>query len=329
MSTFQNLPSPKRPIGSMGHGLSRAAKRAKNSKALAQCCDYPPTMRSDGIEDQSGEHDNQYLTDPQCSEDSLINVLHSQDRSVFDITNLDLAAQSLIDIGESTNGNSTDFWRPEATSDDRLNQSLDDIGAIPAGFFGYIAPTPAATQDITHCGPATPTPTQCDIVTSIPHGLCPTPVETDETAVLLSLIFLLLPPHLDPSDPAVSNSRVPIQPNNLYNPIFVRNEGTKNREGWCGFCQRWLQLRESSYNYDKKYSHGICPNTGRPFNVPVEMKTCVGGKRGAGKGVHNNNKNVCHYEGRCGECDRWIRLIGRSGPANSWWRHAFQVFSFL
>ena len=321
MSSFQSLYPPKRCVEEIGPDLHRTAKRATTIEALTQYHAYLPTIRSDKVEDTSGWNDPTTLTSAQYTTVPLNKVLNCQNSHGFDIDNLGMPAYSPIDPGKATEESSTSLWQPEATVDHALNECANHKGKVITGLLDCLVSTSATSHEGPHLEPATRALTHTKSVASILPEPQTVLTETNRTAPLLSRMFPPLPPHLDPLDSL--SVKLPIQPNDLYNPLYVRNDGVKNREGWCGYCQRWLQLRESSYNYDKKYAHGICPNTGRPFDVPIEIKRSFGRRSG------KSNKNVSHYEGRCGECGKWIRLVGRSGPANSWWRHAFQVPGFL
>lgn len=293
-------------------------------------------MRLDDVDNVSGLEDDANLISAQHSTAALTNILDLHDYQRFDLYGLNIAGSKCTDPRDNIKRSSGSFWRPEAGFLAGTGRCIYDKET--AGNTGLLdcAPSPSIASDEVS---QKQTMTSSESVPSVSSERSPTvpavtfselEFDSNETATLLSSIFPVLPPHLDPVDDESPSHKVSVQPNDLYNPSYIRNNdvATRNkREGWCGFCGRWLQLRESSYNYDKKYSHGICPSTGRPFDVPVKIRWSVSGRRAAPMSVARSPSKNCggYFEGRCGECDRWIRLVGRSGPANSWWRHAFQV----
>jgi hypothetical protein len=115
-------------------------------------------------------------------------------------------------------------------------------------------------------------------------------------------------------------------PDDVYTPRIVRGSGLA-REGLCQICKPgvWLKIKQSAYWYHMNFIHGICANTGRPYNPPVETRekrcrTVMG-------------LEVEQFEVRCGQCEKWIVLqkipvLEKSEPANieecnpQWWRHA-------
>ena len=285
---------------------------------LAQCSSYSPGTESDSIGYVSGWDDTGMLTSAQYSTVALNSALNHQHSRELNMDALGIPAMGYTDCGESPKQMHTSFWRPEVRSDGESPEYNNFTGTLVSESpFVYSTPTGAPTHEDVRHGIPTPAHTQNGSVTSDSSDLATTLADPDRTAHLLAMIFPPLPLHVDP--PGTTSKKIAIAPNDLYSPLYVHNEGTKNREGWCGYCQRWLPLRESSYNYDKKYTHGICPSTGRPFETPVEMKTSFGRRNG------KVNTKIARCEGLCRSCGEWIRLGGRSGPANSWWRHAFQV----
>ena len=328
--------SPKHCAGETGLDRQRICKRARHHETPVSSCSYPSTMRSDDVDDVSGLQYDANLISAQHSTITLTNILGVHDDQSLDLDGLDVAGSRCKDPRDNNKRSSGSFWRPEAALLAGTGKCIyDKETAGNTGLLGC-APSPSIASDEVSQNQTT---TPFESVPSVSSERSPTvsavtvselEFDSNETATFLLSIFPVLPPHLDPADDDIPSHKVSVQPNDLYNPKYIRNNdiATRNkREGWCGFCQRWLQLRESIYNYDKKYSHGICPSTGRPFDVPVKIRWSVSGRRTAPMSrVRSPSKNCGGYfEGRCGECDRWIRLVGRSGPANSWWRHAFQV----
>ena len=318
-AAFESPDSPKHRMAGFDYYSHQAGKRAVSTPTLADCSPCSPVTESESVDKASGWDDTALLTSAQCSTIALNNAISHQDGHEHYLVGHKIPALGPFDCGEYPKQSYPGFWRPEVKLDGGSLEYQNFAGTlISEPPFDYSALTGAPTHEDFHHGIATPALTQNGSVTSDSSDRATTPAVTHQTAHLLAMMFPPLPLHIDP--PGITSKKIAIAPNDLYSPLFVRNEGTKNREGWCGYCQRWLPLRESSFNYDKKYTHGICPSTGRPFEKPVEMKTSFGRRNG------KVNTKVARCEGLCGNCREWIRLGGRSGPANSWWRHAFQVF---
>ncbi|KAK5989920.1 Transcription regulator rua1 [Cladobotryum mycophilum] len=118
---------------------------------------------------------------------------------------------------------------------------------------------------------------------------------------------------LSPSDPnLVPVEQKPRFESDLYTPRWIRGHGTK-REGWCGLCRpgRWLRMKNSTFWYDKSFSHGISATTGLVFQGPL------GTRRGGG--------NSIVWEGFCGHCGQWVPLASMRGKGTAWFKHAYKV----
>jgi hypothetical protein len=123
------------------------------------------------------------------------------------------------------------------------------------------------------------------------------------------------PPEADmnPSDPDLKPQQQESRfPGDLYTPRWVRGQGNK-REGYCGYCKpgRWLVLKNSGYWYDRLFTHGVCNDTGAPFQAPLETRPTDG--------------NADGWEGLCGGCNEWVNLVSNKKKATSWFRHAKHV----
>lgn len=118
---------------------------------------------------------------------------------------------------------------------------------------------------------------------------------------------------MNPSDPDMKpQQQEPRFPGDLYTPRWVRGHGNK-REGYCGYCKpgRWLVLKNSGYWYDRLFTHGVCNDTGAPFQAPLESRPTDG--------------NADGWEGLCGGCNDWVNLVSNKKKATSWFRHAKNV----
>ena len=313
--TLESPHPPKHRVAGSRYGCQQIGKKAMTIPTLAQCSPFSPATLSDSIDDVPSWDDAALLTSAQYSTIALNRALNCQDDHEMNMGVHQTPAPRSAENSKQIYGN---LWRPEVKTDggyseyNNFTEAVDSESPFPCSTL-----TGAPTHEDLRYSVRSTAPTQTDSVTSDSSDLATTSADADRTKYLLAFMFPPLPPHVDP--PSIISKKIAIAPDDLYSPLYVRNEGTKNREGWCGYCQRWLPLRESSYNYDKKYTHGICPSTGRPFETPVEIKTSFGRRNG------KVNTKVARCEGLCGKCGEWIRLGGRSGPANSWWRHAFQV----
>jgi len=120
---------------------------------------------------------------------------------------------------------------------------------------------------------------------------------------------------MNPSDPDMKPQQQETRfPGDLYTPRWVRGHGNK-REGYCGYCKpgRWLVLKNSGYWYDRLFTHGVCNDTGAPFQAPLETRPTDG--------------NADGWEGLCGGCNDWVNLVSNKKKATSWFRHAKNVRS--
>jgi len=95
--------------------------------------------------------------------------------------------------------------------------------------------------------------------------------------------------------------RTEVTPNG-YSPRRVRGVGAC-REGYCETCDRWYNMKNSSYWYHMNYKHGInC--RGERYPMPTLRET---------EGV---------TEGYCRECRDWIGLgSSKRSFRFSWLRH--------
>lgn len=91
-------------------------------------------------------------------------------------------------------------------------------------------------------------------------------------------------------------------PRNNYSPRRVRGTGSE-REGYCETCDRWYNMKNSSYWYHMNYKHGInC--RGEKYPMPRVRE------RGAVR------------EGYCEECGEWVSLGSvKKSFRFSWLRH--------
>jgi hypothetical protein len=94
----------------------------------------------------------------------------------------------------------------------------------------------------------------------------------------------------------------------LYKPRWVRGKG-HDREGWCGRCEGgcWAKLKNSGFWYHRSYTHGISPNTGRPYPPPRSWRLSEG--------------TPSRWEGLCGQCGEWMKVDTTKKGHNSWFRH--------
>uniref|UniRef100_A0A8H7K6D3 Transcription regulator Rua1 C-terminal domain-containing protein n=1 Tax=Bionectria ochroleuca TaxID=29856 RepID=A0A8H7K6D3_BIOOC len=95
-----------------------------------------------------------------------------------------------------------------------------------------------------------------------------------------------------------------VNPRDLYSPVWVRGEG-KAREGWCGWCQTWLNLKNSAYWYDKIFKHGIMLKGFLPRPQQIRQ-------------VDEHSKGFCRA------CGKWITLGTSDGNRPSWFRHIYK-----
>jgi hypothetical protein len=108
----------------------------------------------------------------------------------------------------------------------------------------------------------------------------------------------------------------------MYTPRIVRGSGM-TREGLCQICKPgvWLKIKQSAYWYHMNFIHGISANTGRPYEPPLatrEKQFCA-----------HNGAVIKQFEGRCGQCDKWVVLqkVPLGEKMNEccnpqWWRHS-------
>lgn len=94
----------------------------------------------------------------------------------------------------------------------------------------------------------------------------------------------------------------------LYVPRWIRGQG-KNREAWCGTCDRWFSLKRSAYWYHQNFSHGI-HRGGYRYPQPIEIRRTMMQKA---------------WDGLCGSCERWIPLGSSNKTDTSWYRHVYKV----
>ena len=343
--------SPKCHMADCGP-ISHLSKRVMSTPNLSenQLCS---TMHSfDTIKAPGLWHESPPLTSTQYATFALNNAVHYQGSDEHnDPGNAALGFDTDTD---NLNHNLAGYWVPEPllagdpsehdafgvydVTDRPPHTSISVSGPRHEDLDNCIATPPWSHNNIVSTTSPSQTPNSNDMSTD-PHITLSPPS-------LLSCIFPPLPLHTDPptatpSSRAIDPSSLPAT--DLYSPHFVRHDltNTKHREGWCGYCQRWLALRESSYNYDKKFNHGICPGTGRMFTLPVEVRLRdvgtvgggISGSEGSGDGSQiSGNQGKAKCEALCRECKTWIKLGGRGGRggrANSWWRHAFKVRMFF
>ncbi|KAF1344092.1 hypothetical protein BDV97DRAFT_274326, partial [Delphinella strobiligena] len=93
----------------------------------------------------------------------------------------------------------------------------------------------------------------------------------------------------------------------LYVPRWIRGQG-KNREAWCGTCDRWFSLKRSAYWYHQNFSHGI-HRGGYRYPQPIEIRRTMMQKA---------------WDGLCGSCERWIPLGSSNKTDTSWYRHVYK-----
>lgn len=94
----------------------------------------------------------------------------------------------------------------------------------------------------------------------------------------------------------------------LYVPRWIRGQG-KNREAWCGTCDRWFSLKRSAYWYHQNFSHGI-HRGGYRYPQPIEIRSTM---------------METAWDGLCGSCERWIPLGSSNKTDTSWYRHVYKV----
>ena len=319
-----SLYSPKHHLEGANFLSDRANKRAMTTNKFANQNLCHPQGGTKGYDDLSDWTNQAALTGAQYSTISLNNALNCHDGNNLDmISDGDTAFDGSLGVHD-TEQDEPPFWIPEGTFDGESCHHNNFTGALVPDLRSESSPAVSSIgQEDYHRGTHSPAICHTTSMTSNSYeSLMTNASTTNQTAYLLSLFFPPLPPHLSPQD--TCETKTTNHSDDLYQPLYIRSSEPKKREGWCGYCYphgRWLPLRESSYNYDKKYAHGICPNTGRRFDDPVRLQPTWGKRNG------KINIKVVHCEGLCGECGEWIRLGGRSGIANSWWRHAFRVRS--
>lgn len=96
----------------------------------------------------------------------------------------------------------------------------------------------------------------------------------------------------------------------LYTPQWVRNRGTQ-REGWCGWCQSWHTLRDSTYWYHMHYSHGISQANGSRLPHPAGFRAFC-----------DSNE----WEVKCGRCAKWMPLPPRDKWPTVYFRHTYKCY---
>lgn len=120
------------------------------------------------------------------------------------------------------------------------------------------------------------------------------------------------PDDMDPSDlNLVPYQQKPRSDEDLYTPVWVRGYGDE-RQGWCGLCSpgRWLNLKRSSYWYDKTFNHGVNSKTQKPFPEPQETR-CL-----------DIQCNI--WVGLCGNCKVWITLSSKR-RTRTWFKHSHEA----
>lgn len=91
-----------------------------------------------------------------------------------------------------------------------------------------------------------------------------------------------------------------------YSPKYVRGSGSQ-REGYCIECEKWYNMKNSSYWYHMNYKHGI---------------NCKGEKYPSPK-LREIDKMV---EGYCIKCGEWICLgLSSKNYKFSWLRHMQKI----
>lgn len=169
----------------------------------------------------------------------------------------------------------------------------------------------------------------------------------DDPGVLQSAKFDLdewliqadVPPHAsaNPNASAPQEQR-PRHDRDYYTPRWVRGNNSL-REGWCGFCRRWLLLKNSAYWYDKTYGHGICAASGEPFSGPVEEQQTKPSSHAVSSqpapGKVKSKRCMVQTEGKCGQCGAWVPTAGGVVDASeyqplkvwgaAWLRHQHKV----
>lgn len=92
------------------------------------------------------------------------------------------------------------------------------------------------------------------------------------------------------------------KPQNGYSPKRIRGTGSQ-REGYCEYCEKWYNMKNSSYWYHMNYKHGInCKGEKYPMPKLREVSALT--------------------QGYCTQCDEWICLGStKKNYRFSWLRH--------
>lgn len=100
------------------------------------------------------------------------------------------------------------------------------------------------------------------------------------------------------------------KPDNVYSPRQIRGNGPQ-REGYCQYCEKWYNMKNSSYWYHMNYKHGInC--SGKKYPTPKLRE------RGGST------------EGYCPDCGDWVHLgMARKSYRFSWLRHMQRIHGKL
>ncbi len=92
------------------------------------------------------------------------------------------------------------------------------------------------------------------------------------------------------------------KPCNEYSPKKIRGSGSK-REGYCECCDKWYNMKNSSYWYHMNYKHGI-NSKGEKYPTPKTRDV-----RGT-------------TEGYCTICEEWVCLgLSKRNYRFNWLRH--------
>ncbi|KAF2721170.1 hypothetical protein K431DRAFT_73745 [Polychaeton citri CBS 116435] len=114
------------------------------------------------------------------------------------------------------------------------------------------------------------------------------------------------PPQRDLDGSPVPKEQSPRFPHDIYTARWVRGESTK-RQGWCGYCQTWLELKNSTYWYHLHYSHGISCTTGKLMEPPLHLR------------LRNNS-----WDAYCAACQDWVSLGSGEKGRTSYYRHIYK-----
>ncbi|PJF18116.1 Conserved fungal protein [Paramicrosporidium saccamoebae] len=160
---------------------------------------------------------------------------------------------------------------------------------------------------------------------TVEHLMIPTSAKAQNSAVKRKTLGKRPPPandefnSIDLKSYEIRNERFA---EDMYTPRIVRGSGM-TREGLCQICKPgvWLKIKQSAYWYHMNFIHGISANTGRPYEPPLatrEKQFCA-----------HNGAVIKQFEGRCGQCDKWVVLqkvpLGEKQTEccnPQWWRHS-------